>query len=88
MPEKDAEDALIKELQALLSDGEEEALQIFLRLARSEDIAEWLDVLPVENRQRIIGVLDADAACMRMSGSVGARAKARSKQIIMSNVNY
>jgi magnesium transporter len=62
MPDKTAENELIKELHALLSDGEEEALQIFLRLARPEDIAEWLDVLSVEDRQRIVGALDADAA--------------------------
>ena len=62
MPEKTAENELIKELRALLSDGEEEALQIFLRLVRPEDIAEWLDVLTVEDRQRIVGALDADAA--------------------------
>ena len=62
MPDKTAENELIKELRALLSDGEEEALQIFLRLVRPEDIAEWLDVLTVEDRQRIVGALDADAA--------------------------
>ncbi len=62
MPDKTAENELIKELRALLSDGEEESLQIFLRLVRPEDIAEWLDVLSVEDRQRIVGALDADAA--------------------------
>jgi magnesium transporter len=62
MPERDAEYALVKELHALLGEGEEEALQIFLRLVRPEDIAEWLDVLSVEDRQRIVGALDVDAA--------------------------
>lgn len=62
MPDRTAENELIKELRALLSDGEEGALQIFLRLVRPEDIAEWLDVLSVEDRQRIVGALDADAA--------------------------
>lgn len=62
MPEKIADDELMLELHALLSDGEEEALQIFLRLVRPEDIAEWLDELSVDERQRVVGVLDADAA--------------------------
>ena len=62
MPEKIDESELMKELQALLSDGEEKALQIFLRLVRPEDIAEWLDVLSVDDRQRIFDLLDADAA--------------------------
>jgi len=53
---------LIEELHALLHDGEEGALEIFLRLVRPEDIAEWLDLLSVEDRQRIVGVLDHDAA--------------------------
>ena len=35
---------LIQELHALLHDGEEEALEIFLRLVRPEDVAEWLDL--------------------------------------------
>jgi len=62
MPDKAAEDGLIKELHALLSDAEEEALKIFLRLVRPEDIAEWLDFLSTDQRQRIVSVLDADAA--------------------------
>ena len=62
MLEKAAENELIKELHALLSEGEEEALQIFLRLVRPEDIAEWLDVLSADDRQRIVSVLDAEAA--------------------------
>jgi magnesium transporter len=62
MPDKAAEDGVIKELHALLSDAEEEALKIFLRLVRPEDIAEWLDFLSTDQRQRIVSVLDADAA--------------------------
>lgn len=62
MPDKAAEDGVIKELHALLSDAEEEALKIFLRLVRPEDIAEWLDFLSTDQRQRIVGVLDAEAA--------------------------
>jgi len=57
-----SEHELIQELQALLHDGEEEALQIFLRLVRPEDIADWLDLLSVEDRQSILNVLDHDAA--------------------------
>ena len=53
---------LIEELHALLKDGEEEALRIFLRLVRPEDIAEWLDLLSVDDRQRIVSALDHDAA--------------------------
>jgi magnesium transporter len=62
MTEREAEHALIEELEVLLGEGEEEALQIFLRLVRPEDIAEILDVLSVDDRQRIVGALDADAA--------------------------
>lgn len=53
---------LIQELHALLHDGEEEALQIFLRLVRAEDIAEWLDLLSQDDRQTILSALDHDAA--------------------------
>ena len=53
---------LIQELHALLHDGEEEALQIFLRLVRPEDIADWLDLLSQDDRQQILGALDHDAA--------------------------
>ena len=53
---------LIEELHALLKDGEEDALRIFLRLVRPEDIAEWLDLLSVDDRQRIVSALDHDAA--------------------------
>lgn len=62
MADQTSERDLIQELHALLHDGEEEALQIFLRLVRPEDIAEWLDLLSVEDRQRILNVLDHDAA--------------------------
>jgi len=62
MKRETAETGLVDELFVLLSDGEEEALRIFLRIARPEDIAEWLDVLSTDDRQRVIGVLDADAA--------------------------
>jgi magnesium transporter len=57
-----AERDLIQELHALLREGEEDALQIFLRLVRPEDIADWLDLLNAENRQRIVGALDHEAA--------------------------
>ena len=53
---------LMQELQALLRDGEEQALRIFLRLVRTEDIAEILELLSAEDRQRIIHSLDVEAA--------------------------
>jgi magnesium transporter len=53
---------LIEELHALLKEGEEPALQIFLRLVRPEDVAEWLDLLDTDDRARIVRALDADAA--------------------------
>lgn len=53
---------LIEELHALLKEGEEPALQIFLRLVRPEDVAEWLDLLDTDDRARILQALDADAA--------------------------
>ena len=62
MSDETSERDLIEELHALLHDGEEDALEIFLRLVRPEDIAEWLDLLSVDDRQRIVGVLDHDAA--------------------------
>ena len=62
MKRETAETGFVEELFALLSDGEEEALRIFLQIARPEDIAEWLDVLSVDERQRIIDILDAEAA--------------------------
>ncbi|HSN57257.1 MAG TPA: magnesium transporter [Candidatus Sulfomarinibacteraceae bacterium] len=58
----DPRDTLMQELRALLRDGEEEALQIFLRLVRPQDIASWLDLLAPEERQRILGSLDHDSA--------------------------
>jgi Mg/Co/Ni transporter MgtE len=62
MPDKTAENEFIKEVHVLLNNGEEEALQIFLRRARPEDIAEWLDVLSADDRQRIVGVEPAVAS--------------------------
>ncbi len=62
MPERSTESDFVRELHTLLSEGEEEALEIFLRLARPEDIAEWLDVLSADDRQLVVSVLDADAA--------------------------
>jgi magnesium transporter len=62
MAELDTEQELLSELRALLQAGEEEALQIFLRLARPEDIAEWLDLLSLDERQRIVSALDHEAA--------------------------
>ncbi|MCP4898935.1 MAG: magnesium transporter [bacterium] len=53
---------LIRELQALVVEGEEEALQIFLRLARPEDVAEWLDLLSIDERQKILSALSHEAA--------------------------
>ncbi len=53
---------LILELQNLLKQSEQEALQIFLRLVRPEDIAGWLDHMESDDRQRIIEALDHDAA--------------------------
>jgi len=53
---------LVEELHALLREGEEPALQIFLRLVRPEDIAEWLDLLDPDDRTRILQALDAEAA--------------------------
>jgi len=62
MVKKATESELVQELHTLLSDGEEQALKIFLRLVRPEDIAEWLDFLSAEDRQSIVAVLDAEAA--------------------------
>ncbi len=52
----------VGELQALLQDGEEEALRIFLKLVRPEDIAEWLDHLSSDDRQQLVDALDDNAA--------------------------
>lgn len=62
MPEFDTDASLLDELHALLRKGEEAALEIFLRVIRPEDIAEWLDLLSTEERQRILSVLDHNAA--------------------------
>jgi len=62
VPEETGVRDLIEELHPLLQDGEEEALRIFLRLVRPEDIAEWLDLLSLDDRQRILSVLDHEAA--------------------------
>ncbi|HSQ21246.1 MAG TPA: hypothetical protein VLQ52_00380, partial [Coriobacteriia bacterium] len=62
MTENPDDRELITELLTLLRDGEEEALRIFLRLARTEDVAEWLHTLGTENRQRILVALDHEAA--------------------------
>ena len=56
------DEALLEELHALLSEGEEEALKIFLRLVRPEDIAEWLDLLSADDRQNIVSALDHESA--------------------------
>ena len=58
---------LLGELNALLAEGEEGALEIFLRLARPEDIAEVLDLLEPSHRQRILNVLDHTAAGVVLS---------------------
>ena len=62
MPDLTTDHALLDELHALLCEGEEEALRIFLRLVRPEDIAEWLDLLSADDRQIIISALDHDSA--------------------------
>jgi magnesium transporter len=53
---------LVEELQKLLQEDQAEALQIFLRLIRPEDIADWLDLLSADERQRILTALDNSAA--------------------------
>ncbi len=58
----DPQTDLVRELQTLLAQGEEDALQIFLRLVRPEDIADWLDDIGSDDRQRILEALDHDAA--------------------------
>ncbi len=62
MPESASDQALLEELHALLREGEEDALKIFLRLVRPEDIAERLDLLSAEDRQRIVSALDHSSA--------------------------
>jgi magnesium transporter len=62
MTDTRSETELVQELHALLLEGEEDALRIFLRLIRPEDIAEWLDLLNADDRQRIVEALDHEAA--------------------------
>lgn len=62
MADQSSERELVEELHALLREGEEDALRIFLRLVRPEDIAGWLDLLSVDDRQRILAALDHEAA--------------------------
>jgi magnesium transporter len=62
MSESLATDDLRSELQSLLREGEEEALRIFLRLVRPEDVADWLELLSGDDRQRIVEALDHEAA--------------------------
>lgn len=62
MPELTTDHPLLEELHALLREGEEEALGIFLRLVRPEDIAEWLDLLSADDRQKIFSALDHESA--------------------------
>ncbi len=62
MPEIDTGAEVLRELRALLREGEEEALRIFLQLVRPEDIADWLDELSAEERRRILAALDNEAA--------------------------
>jgi len=62
VPELNSDNALLNELHALLREGEETALEIFLRVVRPEDVAEWLDLLSGDDRQRVLSVLDHNAA--------------------------
>lgn len=62
MPTHSGVSDLVRELHVILRDGEEEALRIFLRLVRPEDIAEWLDFLSADDRQKILEALDHEAA--------------------------
>ena len=62
MKEESTRNDLVEELRALLRVGEEEALRTFLRLTRPEDIADWLGSLSFDDRQHVVGVLDAEAA--------------------------
>jgi len=62
VPEITVDHALLEELHALLREGEEEALKIFLRLVRPEDVAEWLDLLSADDRQIIVSALDHESA--------------------------
>ena len=62
MPDSPTDNKLLDELHALLREGEEAALEIFLRVVRPEDIADWLEVLSTEERQTILSVLDHSSA--------------------------
>ena len=62
MPDLTSADALLEELHALLVEGEEDALKIFLRLVRPEDIAGWLELLATDDRQKILSALDHESA--------------------------
>lgn len=62
MPDSANDRALLEELHALLREGEEDALQIFLRLVRAEDIASCLDLVSTDDRQRIVSALDHASA--------------------------
>jgi magnesium transporter len=76
MPEVTTDHALEEELHALLREGEEEALKIFLRLVRPEDIAEWLDQLSANDRQNIVSALDhASAGTVLTDTTVSIRAE-------------
>jgi magnesium transporter len=62
VPDLTSADALLEELHALLVEGEEDALKIFLRLVRPEDIAGWLELLATDDRQKILSALDHESA--------------------------
>jgi len=62
MPEDTAVRETVHELRALLGEGEEDALRIFLRLIRPEDIADWLEFLTPDERQKLLSVLDNETA--------------------------
>ncbi len=62
MPDVEAGADVLVELRALLPEGQEEALRIFLQLVRPEDIADWLDELNAEDRRRVLAALDNEAA--------------------------
>ncbi|MGD8441718.1 MAG: magnesium transporter [Holophagae bacterium] len=53
---------LMNDLRTLLAQGEEEALQIFLGLVRPQDVADWLELLSTDDRQKVLQALDHDAA--------------------------
>jgi len=73
----------MQELQALLRDGEEESLQIFLKLVRTQDIAGWLDLLSSEQRQRIVEALDHESA-----GAVLNEATASIRAELVEELDY